>query len=259
MERPLAQLEQGMKRRLIVVCALMACGLSVLSARLVWLQVVEHESYAAEAARHYTYREELPASRGVIVDRGGDLLARNQTIYSIVADCQHLRDFGITCGALGKLEGVSPRTIKQAYEPEEITDKYLGLVVEKLYRQLRIPVGELRRKLESKKTGEIVLAKEFEEDDAQELQKLMDESRIGGIYLRRGERRYYPSPLNLTHVIGYVDKEGVGKEGVEKVFDEEMRGEAGYRYIERDRRNREIHAFRGDEKEPRSGNGIRLT
>lgn len=259
MDRALMQLEKGVRRRLLVVCGAMACGLSGLSARLVWLQVVRHENYAEEASLHYSHREELPASRGSIVDRHGDLLARNQTVYSIVADCQHLRDFGITCVALGRQEQLGPRIIKQKYEPEEIVDRYLSLVVGHLARPLRMPEGELRRKLNSKESGEIVLAREIEEDEAQEFADLMAEHRIGGVYLRRGERRYYPSPLSLTHVIGYVDKDGVGKEGVEKVFDREMRGEPGYRYVERDRRQREIHAFRGDEKEPKDGNGIRLT
>lgn len=259
MDKAMAQLEKGMKRRLLVVCGLMACGLSVLSARLVWLQIVEHEDYAAEAASHYTHREDIPASRGEIVDRNGDLLARNQTIYSIVADCQHLRDFGITCVALGRKENLGPRTIKQKYEPEEIVDQYLELVSENLAPSLRMPQGELYRRLNAKSAGEVVLARDVEEDAAQAFSAILNEHRIGGVYLRRNERRFYPSPLSLTHVIGYVDKDGVGKEGVEKVFDAEMRGEPGFRNVERDRRQREIHAFRGDEKEPKPGNGIRLT
>lgn len=248
-----------MKRRIVVACAFFACGLSGLSARLVWLQVVDHEKYAEEASDHYSDRVPLPASRGEIRDRNGDLLARNQTIYTIVADCQHLRDFGITCVALAKQEGTGPRTIKQNYEPKEIVSKYLDLVSKELSGLLRIPEGELKRKLMSKEKGRIVLARDVEEDAAQEFRAVLGRYLIGGIKLEAGERRYYPSPLSLTHVIGYVDRDGFGREGVEKVFDGEMRGEDGYRYIERDRRAREIHAFRGDEREPRHGNSIRLT
>lgn len=267
MDRAMAKLEKGMKRRLLFLCACLACGLSLLSARLVWVQVVTAEKYAIAATDHYSHREELPASRGPILDRNGDLLARNQTVYSVVADFQHLRDFGITTAALGKKEGVSPRLIKQRYE--DLYDEESGelqLIIDYLLYAsvtlsdpLRIPHGELNRKLKEKKAGEVILASNLEEDEARAIGEIIDEHRIGGVYLRRGERRYYPSPLSLTHVIGYVDKEGKGKEGIEKTYDEEMRGTDGFRLVERDRRQREIHAFRGDELAPVPGNGVRLT
>jgi cell division protein FtsI/penicillin-binding protein 2 len=88
---------------------------------------------------------------------------------------------------------------------------------------------------------------------------MLDEKEIGGVYLRRGERRYYPSPMSLTQAIGYVDEEGIGVAGIEKVFDAEMQGKPGYRYCERDRSRREIHAFRGREVEPVAGRDVHLT
>ncbi|MFV1996267.1 MAG: hypothetical protein ACC661_12595, partial [Verrucomicrobiales bacterium] len=265
------QLEKGVKARLIFVCVGFSSVLSLLSGRLVYLQVVEHEKYAEAAAAHYSYREELPASRGSILDRNGDLLARNQTVYSLVVDCLHLRDLGIASGGVAKKEGMKVRQVKQAFDREEIVDRYLTHISGNLAELLRVAPGELRQSLEGKEKGEIVLTRDVEEDLAQQFRDVMHENRIGGIYLRRGERRYYPSPLSLTHVVGYVseeDKENergrmvrelVGREGVEKVFDEVLTGEPGYRFIERDSRKREIHAFRGDEKLPVPGHTVRLT
>jgi len=79
------------------------------------------------------------------------------------------------------------------------------------------------------------------------------------VILRPGERRYYPSPMSLTQVIGYVDEKGVGVAGVEKIFEEAMRGTNGFRYCERDRSRREIRAYRGQQVDPVPGKDVFLT
>lgn len=260
-------------------------GLSLLSARLVYVQVVDHEYYSLQAKAKYVHKETLTPSRGRILDRNGELLARNQTVYSLVVDCFQVRDMGVACLALAKEESertgkpVSARAMKRRYErairigksmesrTDELQSLYLGRINEVLAPQLRVPKHELAKLLKSKDKGEIVLAKYIEDDFYRDLQDILDENRLGGIYLRKGERRFYPSPLALTHVMGYMgERDGEenvgiyeGKEGIEKVFNDAMTGTAGYRYIERDRKTREIHAFRGEEQLPVAGNNVRLT
>ena len=272
MDKAMKQLEAGVKKRLIVVCMGLACGLSLLSARLVYLQVVEHEKYAEAAKAHYSYREDLPASRGRILDRYGDTLARNVTVYSVVADANHLRDVNYAAvKGVAKQKGLREREVRQLFEEDEIVNSYYAHISDKLSDLLRIPPGELNRTLKSKKTGDIFLSRDIEEDLAQEFRETMADQSIRGIYLRKNERRSYPSPLELTHVIGYVQEvesvnernrpvtELVGREGVEKMFNEAMTGTPGWRDIERDNRRREIHAFRGEEQPPIPGNNVRLT
>jgi cell division protein FtsI/penicillin-binding protein 2 len=60
-------------------------------------------------------------------------------------------------------------------------------------------------------------------------------------------------------VLGYVDSEGKGMTGVEKIAEEQLQGEAGFRFLERDRRGREIVVFRGESKQPTEGHTVRLT
>ncbi|MCB1231728.1 MAG: penicillin-binding protein 2 [Verrucomicrobiae bacterium] len=272
MDRAMKQLEKGVKRRLILVCVVLACGLSALSARLVYLQVAEHEKYSQAAVEHYRYREELPASRGQILDRNGDTLARNLTVYTVVADPNHLRDVNFAAvKGVAKQKGMRERAVRQNFPDEEIISSYYAHISDKLSELLRIPPGELNRTLKGKKHGDIILARDIEEDIAQEFREVMEENSIRGIYLRRSERRVYPSPLTLTHVIGFVQEveknndrgrpviELVGREGIEKVYDEKMTGTPGWRDIERDNRKNEIHAFRGEEQLPVAGKNVRLT
>ncbi len=233
--------------------------LCVLSGRLVWLELKQGASLDRQARAHYEGKMKLTASRGRIYDRNGELLARNQTVYSLVVDCHHLRDLGLSCIGLSKKEGVSAIAVKKKYLPEEVRSRYREYVVECMSAPLRIPSHTLGKKLKDKERGEIVLARDLEDDFANELADLIDEKSLRGLYLRKDQRRYYPSPRSLTQVIGYVGGDGNGLEGVERVFDAEMKGVDGHRYVERDRSRREIHAYRGRHVEPVAGKDVYLT
>ena len=233
--------------------------LSLLSVRLFHLEVFHGAKLSSEARSHYEYKEELPARRGRIFDQSGELLARSQTVFSLVVDCHHLRDQMLACIGLAAREKVSPQVIKKRYLPEEVLSNYREYVAESLSDVLQQPKHELARLLKEKTVGEIVLCKGIEDDFASEIGRVLEDCDLGGLYLRRGERRYYPSPLSLTQVIGYVDEESNGVSGIEKTFDDVMRGTPGYRYCERDRRRLEIHAYRGMQVEPKAGKDVYLS
>lgn len=252
-------LNSRLKTRLVVGCGILVLTLSLLSGRLFYIELLQGEKLSAKARAHYEYREELPSDRGRIFDRSGELLARNQTVFSLVVDSQHLRDQGLASIGLSRSEGISSYEIRKKYLPQEIQSRYREYVAECLSVVLREPKQELARKLREKKVGPLVLAKGIEDDFAGQLEELIDERALAGIYLQRGQRRYYPSPLSLTQVIGFVGADGIGASGVEKTFDSEMTGKPGYRYCERDSRRREIHAYRGLQVDPQAGRDVYLT
>jgi len=240
-------------------CFVLVFVLSLLSVRLFHIEVFNGEKLSAEARSHYEYKEVMPARRGRIFDRTGELLARSQTVFSLVVDCHHLRDQMLACIGLAAREKVSPQAIKKRYLPEEVLSNYREYVAECLSETLKQPKHEIARLLKEKTVGEIVLAKDIEDDFAKQISEMLESKDLGGLYLRRGERRYYPSPLSLTQVVGYVDEDGKGLSGIEKVFDAEMQGRDGYRYCERDRRRLEIHAYRGLQVDPVSGKDVYLS
>lgn len=252
-------MDRGLKNRLVFGCAALVVVLSSLSVRLFHIETVKGTSLSAEARSHYEYKDILPARRGRIYDQSGELLARSQSVFTLVADCHHLRDQMLACIGLGVREKLSPQTIKKRYLPEEVLSNYREYVAECLAETLRQPKHEIAKLLKEKKIGELVLAREIEDDFAREIEAMLEEKELGGLYLKRGERRYYPSPLSLTQVVGYVDETGEGVAGIEKVFDDEMQGRPGYRYCERDRRRREIHAYRGLQVDPVPGKDVYLS
>lgn len=249
----------GLRTRMMLVCSGMMVLFSILSVRLVYVQMVQHQHYSDAAERAYVRKEKLPASRGTITDRNGELLARSQTVYTLYADAYHLRSYTIGCVGVAAAEKMGPRAVRQKYSHEEIKERYMERVSSVLAQPLGIDLGELRKLLLAKEQGEVILLKGLEEDERRRIDEVIKRESVGGIYFKRKTRRFYPSPKNLTHVIGYVNEKGRGMEGLERSFDHRMRGEDGYRNIERDRRGREILAFRRDTVEPRDGLDVELT
>lgn len=227
--------------------------------RLIYIHIARGDSLAASAKSHYEYEQVLEAPRGRIFDRNGELLASSQIVYSLVVDCVHLRDPGLASIGLAKKESKSARYLRRLYLNGELQSRYLEYVVEVLSPLTRIPPDELARKLKSNETGELVLAQNIEDDFRKNIEQILTDNAIGGIYLRKSHRRFYPSPMSLTHVIGYVGADQKGFEGIEKVFEDDMRGIDGYKICERDRKRREIHAYRKSSIAPVPGKDIYLT
>lgn len=233
--------------------------LSTLSVRLFHIEAFRSDALAAQARDHYEARDPLPARRGRIYDRSGELLARSQTVYTLEVDPYHLRDPLLACIALGERDKISPQTVRKRHLPEELAGLYREYVAECIASILDAPIHEIARQIREETRGSIVLAKDIEDDFARQVEKVIDAKKLGGVMLRAGERRYYPSPLSLTQVIGYVDEKGVGVAGVEKIFEDEMRGTDGFRFCERDRSRREIRAYRGQQVDPVAGKDVYLT
>lgn len=252
-------MEKSLKRRVIVVSCVLGLVLGCLASRLFYVQVKQHERFATLAEKRFVGTKPLPASRGRILDRTGDPVAQSQTVYDLVADPVHLRYERYMCNGVALREGIHPSEVRRRYGATEIYSKYLSHIVDSLKEPLRYRPDELRAKLEEPKVGEIVLTSDIEEDFRLELTQVIRDQRLRGISFREVEKRYYPSPFTLTQVIGHVDFEGDGKAGIEKTFDHYMQGVDGERAIQHDRAGREIVAFRGATKMPKSGADVQLT
>ena len=61
-------MNSAFQTRCIILCSVLVAGLSVLSARLVKIQLVDRQVYAESSRKSYHRSEMLPASRGMIVD-----------------------------------------------------------------------------------------------------------------------------------------------------------------------------------------------
>src|SRR5690606_13224032 len=70
--------------------------LSLLIARLVWLQVFQHEYYAAKSDDFRIHIQPVVPNRGLIYDRNGVLLAETRPSFSLILVQEHAGDIGAT-------------------------------------------------------------------------------------------------------------------------------------------------------------------
>jgi cell division protein FtsI/penicillin-binding protein 2 len=87
----------------------------------------------------------------------------------------------------------------------------------------------------------------------------MQKQKLRGIFSEQDAVRIYPNGEVLGHVLGFLNHEGKGVQGVELSMESQLAGKDGYRFIERDRTGREIVLYRGIEEEPEHGKNVRLT
>jgi len=71
--------------------------------------------------------------------------------------------------------------------------------------------------------------------------------------------RAYPNRQILGHVLGFLDHEGKGIQGIEMTMDKYLRGKDGFRFIEHDRTGKEILLYRGQEHQAENGLDVTLS
>lgn len=213
-----------------LICVGIALIFSIYSARLIHLQVGKHEEYSQQAAEKSAKKKVIPADRGMIRDVHGEVLADNVPIYAVVVD--------------GKLFN----------ETNADREKVAGIMA----RHLQLPQEEIAERIAGDRAY-IVVQRRVPALAATAMRDELAADRIRGVMFEREFQRLYPNNEMLGHVLGFLDHDGKGIQGVERMMDPYLRGEDGFVYTARDRRGREIVAYRGLEREARDGMDVHLT
>lgn len=217
------------RSKAIFVCIALVAAFSVCSGRLIHLQYVEHEQFAALAAEKHVVKIPVFAKRGRIIDANGEVLADNVAVKTVYADASHIS----TPEAMRKVAGIAAR-------------------------QLQLDESAVFSKLQTGRRY-IVLKKEVDQITAHNLEAELGQKKLRGIYFIEDFHRVYPNNAMLAHVIGYLDHEHRGLAGIEKSMDAYLQGHDGYRYTERDRTGREIVLYRGQERPAQNGYTVQTT
>lgn len=269
------------RRRCLFLCLTFVVGLSALSARLIYLQVVMAEEYAKQSDRVTIRREILRATRGCIVDTNNQLIARNIPRARLGLDKKLLRDIGPASLSLANKElretaewgqwdertrnrKIKSRAsnMKDEMTAEEIVENHIDHVIQIFARPLGMTHAEFRKRmrLDRKKQKYVVIKKDLSEDDAENLKKLAREHSIVHAFIfEEVQKRWYVMPEMAAHIIGYTDHKSVGKSGLEKRMDHYMAGKDGYVKNYRDKFDLLAVAKPQEISPPRHGLNIQLT
>ncbi len=205
-----------------LVLFMLFAGFAALVGRALWLQVISNEFLQKQGASRYARTLELPATRGKIADRDGQVLASSLPVKAIWAI------------------------------PEDVAGAPQDKLRE-LARLLEMSERDLKAKLDSDRSF-VYIKRQVEQDIVDKIVKLG----IGGIYTRKEYKRFYPQGEVMAHIVGFTNVEDVGQEGIELAAQKNLAGVTGSRRVIKDRLGRiveDIEAVR----EPHDGKDLTLS
>ncbi|WP_425989583.1 penicillin-binding protein 2 [Brevundimonas sp. TWP2-3-2] len=240
-------------RRTFVVGGLTTLGVTALTIRLAQLQVVQAQEYSTLASQNQFNFRLVPPPRGRILDRNGVTIAGNRPSFRVLVVRDETKDLDQTLDLLGRL---LPDTI----------DRRRAIIrdVNAAPRFSPVPV-------KSDLTWE-----EFAKVN-------LYAPELPGVMADMNEARFYPYTGAFAHVIGYVAKVSdrdikairdrgeeppqilfnpgfrIGRSGVEKALDTDLRGEAGGNRVEVDARGRVVAEDVGGSRPAVPGKDVVLT
>lgn len=212
-----------LKRRIIVVAAILGLWVTAIEARLVFLQVVSRNDLVARAERQQKRTQDAPAKRGDILDRRGRMLATSVDADSIYAVPTEIADAKV---AVTKLcAAFADCTLKERQQ-----------LIERLTQQKAF--AYVRRQI------------------APDLRERVAALNLDGIGFLKESKRFYPNLELASHLLGWVGVDNSGLSGVESTYDAQIRGKKGTILIQTDARR---HAFSRLERPPTVGSSVELT
>lgn len=230
--------------RLLVGAAIALCFILVLVARLVYLQVHQHEYYSTKSDNYRIHVQPVAPTRGRIYDRNGVLLADNKPSYTLTLVKENAGDIDRSLELLGELIG---------FTAEE----------EEKYR--------LRQRQRAVPFSAVPLRFDLSEEEIASL--AVNQFQLPGINVEAQLVRYYPQGDLMAHAIGYVGAmsedevqtvdpvnyrgtQQIGKLGVEKFYEELLHGNVGYETVEKNARGQIMQVL--DRTDPIPGKDLVL-
>jgi cell division protein FtsI/penicillin-binding protein 2 len=270
---------------------LLATGIFVcfggMGMRLVWLHVIDRDSYLKDITKARKQFLVETARRGDIRDARGAILATSRSMIVVGVDPSSLRPqdekkwpqlatmLGLPEAELRRIfttkygpppEPVAPSASEvNASGPVALTFKPIsgdaGAEKPDVVAATALPPGAEGAKaavVDQKAPAPIQWAKlsdEISESTYAEILKLG----VKGVYGRREYRRAYPNNQLAAHLIGYVNRQEEPAAGIEAYADIYLRGHDGWRVGERDAKGNELAQFRTREVPAASGYSVTLS
>lgn len=214
--------------RFMLVIAVLVLWFGGVGARLVYLQVEQHDWLRDQATskRKNVKKNKLP--RGTIFDRDGAVLAISVPVNTLYADATQIQDVPATAKAVARAAGVNQKELhKLLADGKESERRFVPLV----------------RGADDETADRINKAL-----DTASLKKA-DLPKFAGLHWREEQSRTYPNDSLAAHVIGFSNTEGVGQAGIEQSQNDLLYGAVIKRVQERDRLGR-VYDEQVSEKEP---------
>ncbi len=230
--------------RIVAAFLLILVMVAGLIVRLVYLQIVGHEHYATLSKDNRIKISPLPPTRGIIYDRHGRMLAENVPTYSLELIPEQIKDMDETLQKLQQLLNIPSDKIEQFQKQRK--------------RNKSFTATPLLQNLSDEEVAKFAVVRPY----------------FPGVDVYARLVRYYPYGDLASHVVGYVGRineqelksiptaeyrgtDIIGKIGIEKSYESQLLGTAGYEEIETNAQARAVNTVAT--VEPIAGSNIYLT
>jgi penicillin-binding protein 2 len=233
--------------RLFAAAAFVLFCFGLLVARLVYLQVYQHDELSTQAENNRISVVPIVPNRGLIVDRNGVVLADNYSAYTLEITPSKVDDLETTINELAQVIDVQPRDRKRFKRLLEEGKSFESLPI-----RSRLSDEEVAR----------FTAQRF---------------RFPGVEIKARLFRNYPLGETASHLIGYIGRinqaekavidetedapnyrgtEYIGKLGIEQSYEADLHGSTGFEEIETTAGGRAVRRLQSNPATP--GNTLTL-
>ena len=210
------------RKKVMILFFLLTFAFMLLLGRLVYLMVWRSEHYSALATQLHERERSIKAARGQILDRNGEVLADNKTVCTISVIYNQIED------------------------PEE--------VIQVLSKELSMSEEEVRKKVEKYSSMERVKS-----NVDKTVGDRIREYDLAGVKVDEDYKRYYPYGELASKVLGFTGADNQGIVGLEVVYEEYLKGQAGTILTVTDASGIEIERMGEHRIEPVPGNNLRTS
>jgi cell division protein FtsI/penicillin-binding protein 2 len=216
----------GLNWRLGLVVALITLATLAIIARLVQLQIVDHDRYAVEARNIHVAQETVTGRRGALLDRNGYPLAASKDTYDVMVEVKAWDDEAKARQAAAAIAEVT------AGDASQIVSEVQGASI-----------------------YEIAVARSLNYETASRIRELG----LPGVRLLSSSARVYPEGNLAAQLLGFVGRDNSGLTGLEADLESIVGGATGTVVFERDGLGNQLAVGSRSELPPLPGSDVVLT
>ncbi len=180
------------RRRIFIALLIGVVLYSLLIVRLGYVQVVKGPWLMGLADDLWSRNLPFEAKRGMVYDRNGKVLAYNISVPTVMAIPVQIKDKVETAKQLAKVLKQREQDIYRMISKREI--------------MVTVPGG-----------------RKVSEETAEKIREL----NLPGVQIAEDSKRYYPMGAFASHILGFTGIDNQGLSGIEKVYDELLKGQRG--------------------------------
>ena len=220
--RPQRKINQNMKEKLLILFGIVLLLLVILVLRITYINATSGSKYKKQVLSQAQQKYEsqvLPAKRGDIYDKNGNILATSNKVYNVILDCKTVNSdedyVEPTIRALNEVLGIDEETVR-------------SLLADSRTSQSQYQV--LTKQLSMDKKKEFEKYKAEDEDSGLTKAQAKERANIKGVWFEEDYLRSYPFNETACDTIGFALDRDVADIGLEGYYNSTLTGVDGRQY-----------------------------